>query len=177
VKSANRKKTTFSTPESPSVSGAFIVKGLFRRYAIDKDGNEATYNFMYDEGYRFFSSYSAIISNKLEAAYIQALEESELLVISRDRLFNYWKSTEEWKICLQIMTEHVFINSRERENELLMYDAGERYERFMEKHATCADRIKLSYVASYLGISPVSLSRIRRFCKKSSELTFVNYKT
>ena len=149
----------FSTPETPNTSLAYIAKGLFRLYVIDQHGNEATHDFTGDN--MFMSSYSAITLNVLAPIYIQALEESEIFVISRDNLMRFWQNDVRWKNMLQKATEYDCLELRYREMELLLYDAQTRYAHFLEYFKKYDNRIQFRYIASYLGISPETLSRIR----------------
>ncbi|MCL2578694.1 MAG: Crp/Fnr family transcriptional regulator [Oscillospiraceae bacterium] len=149
----------FSTPNIPNTSLAYIAQGLFRLYFIDKDGNEATHDFTGDG--MFVSSYSAITLDVLAPVYIQALEESEVYAMSRDEFMHYWRSDVRWKNVLQKYSEHDVLELRYREMELLLYDAPTRYAHFKEYFKKYDNRIQLRHIASYLGISPETLSRIR----------------
>jgi CRP-like cAMP-binding protein len=149
----------FSTSISPNRSIAYIAKGLFRLYMIDRDGNEATHDFTGDG--MFMAPYSAITLNVLAPVYIQALEESEVYAMSRDEFMTYWENDIRWKNVLQKYNEYDCLELRYREMELLLYDASERYTHFLEYFKKYEGRIKLRYIASYLGISPETLSRIR----------------
>ena len=151
----------FSTPHNPSKSLAIVEKGLFRFYVFDVKGIEATLGFT-GEG-MFMSSYSAIILNQIQPVYIQALENSEIYAMSRSDFLNkWWEADIRWKNILQTITEYDCLQVRKRELGFLLYDAQMRYNIFTEEFAQYADRIKLKYIASYLGISPETLSRIRR---------------
>ena len=149
----------FSRPESPNRSIGYITKGLFRLYAIDKNGYEATHDFTGDN--MFTAPYSGITLNVLAPLYIQALEESEVYVISRDDFLHYWVNDVRWKNVLQKYNEYDCIELRYREMEMLLYDAPTRYEHFLDYFKKYENRIQQKYIASYLGISPETLSRIR----------------
>ena len=66
---------------------------------------------------------------------------------------------------LQGALDGIFARQNERVSELLMLDAGERYHAFLRLYGDMADRLRLHHVASYLGITNVALSRIRRRSK------------
>ena len=149
----------FSMPTAPNTSIAYIAKGLFRLYMIDQHGNEATHDFTGDN--MFMSSYAAIVLNKICPIYVQALEDSEVYTISREKLIDLWKNDIRWKNILQKATEYDNLEMRWREMELLTFDAKTRYEHFLEYFAKYDGRIKLRYIASYIDVSPETLSRIR----------------
>ena len=159
VKKNYRKNEYFSSIEKPSANLGYIAKGLVRVYIIDRDGNEVTLNFRGDNN--FTSSYGGIILNNLQPVYIQTLEDSEIYIISRNEFIKIWETDAKWKDILQIITEYDSLELREREFSFLLYDAKTRYLNFIEKFSLFADRIKLKYVSSYLGISQETLSRIR----------------
>lgn len=149
----------FSTPNTPSTSIAFVAKGLFRLYVIDKDGNEATLAFTGEN--MFMSSYGAVILNQIRPIYIQAIEDSEIYTISRTTLIRYWETNVNVKDILHKVTELDCIRISKRELGFLLHDAQMRYYTFLNDFPKYANRIKLRYIASYLGISPETLSRLR----------------
>jgi CRP-like cAMP-binding protein len=159
VKVTYKRNEYFSTIKNPSTSIAFVAKGLFRVYIIDRDGNEATLNF---RGENIpMSSYGAILLDQIEPVYIQALEDSEIYTITRTDFFKYLESDNKMKDMFQKITELDCLRLRKREFSFLQDDAKTRYLNFLKDFQPFVDRIKLRYVASYLGITPEALSRIR----------------
>jgi len=154
-----KRNAYFSTIEEPSASIAFVAKGLFRLYIIDREGNEATLNFRGEN--TSMSSYGAVLLDKIEPVYIQAIEDSEIYAISRTKILEFHKTDTVWQNLFQKMTETDCLRLRRREFSFLQDDAKTRYLEFLNDFAPYADRIKLRYVASYLGITPEALSRIR----------------
>jgi CRP-like cAMP-binding protein len=136
-----------------------VIKGLFRQYVIDKNGEEVIREFRGENN--FMASYSAIIYNKFPPIYIQALEDSEIVATLRTDFLKMWEQDANWKILLQKHTELDYMKLMKRELSFLMDDVKTRYLAFLEDYKPFAERIKLRHVASYLGISPETLSRIR----------------
>jgi len=159
TKKTYKKNEYFSTIKNPSTFMAFVEKGLFRVYIIDREGNEATLNFRSEN--MPMSSYGALVLNQMEPVYIQALEDSEIYAIQRDDFLKFWEDDPKWKDILQEITEFDCLRLRRREFSFLMDDAKTRYLNFLKDFKSSADRIKLRYIASYLGITPEALSRIR----------------
>ena len=159
VKAVYKRNEYFSTIKNPSTSLAFVAKGLFRVYIIDREGNEATLNFRGEN--MPMSSYGAILLNQIEPIYIQALEDSEVYTITRVDFMKFWEADAKLKEIFQKFTELDCLELRRREFSFLQDDAKTRYLNFLKDFRHYSDRIKLRYVASYLGITPEALSRIR----------------
>jgi len=154
-----KKNDYFSMPEKPNMSIGFIAKGLFRAYIINKEKNKAVMDFVGENN--IITSYSAIILNQLQPTYIQALEDSEIYEISREQFIKMWENESKWKEFLQKLTEIVCINLGKRFYDFSIYDAKTLYLKFLNDYKPYAERIKLGNIASYLGITQETLSRIR----------------
>lgn len=137
----------------------FIHQGLCRYLYIDHKGTEYTKNFV-PEG-QFVNSYSAMKAGKPSHMYIEALEDC----IIEDINYADWEAIRSghpcWNQLLVIMLEKAFAVKEKRERELLLLEAGERYQLFINEFPDLIHRVRQHQIASYLGISPVSLSRIR----------------
>lgn len=139
---------------------AFISHGLVRYLYVDQKGNEYTKNFI-AEGV-FMSAYSAMISHTPSLMYIQALEESHVYEINFKDWLELKKGHPCWNELLVYILEKVFALKEKRERDLLLLDAQTRYELFKKEHPNLEPRIKQHMIASYLGISPISLSRLKK---------------
>jgi CRP-like cAMP-binding protein len=159
VKVTYKRNEYFSTVKNPSKSIAFVAKGLFRIYINDQEGNETTLNFKGEN--MSMSSYGATLLDQIEPVYIQALEDSEIYTITRNDFLKFLESDIKLKDMLQKFTELDCLALRRREFSFLQDDAKTRYLNFLKDFQPYVDRIKLRYVASYLGITPEVLSRIR----------------
>ncbi len=137
----------------------FIRQGLCRYLYIDHKGTEYTKNFV-PEGH-FVNSYSAMKAGAPSHMYIEALEDCMIEDIS----YTDWEAIRSghpcWNQLLVIMLEKAFAVKEKRERELLLLEAGERYREFLREFPGLIHRVRQHQIASYLGISPVSLSRIR----------------
>jgi CRP-like cAMP-binding protein len=139
---------------------AFVVKGLFRYVYVHENGNEFTKSIITENN--FISSYSAMIHNSASYFSIEALEEAEILEID----YQCWLEVKEknpfWNVFLLKILEKGFCIKEKRERELLLLDAEKRYNLFITEFPNLENRISQQIVASYLGIQPESLSRLRR---------------
>ncbi len=138
----------------------FNLEGLFRLYYVDEDGNDFTKAF--SETGRFLISYSAIVQKRPSYFNIEALQDSRILK------FDFWtfdqmiQSDIRWYPFTFKLLESVYIMKELREKSFLLDDAAKRYQEFKERYADVEDQIKLYHVASFLGITPEALSRIRK---------------
>ncbi|AYN02857.1 Crp/Fnr family transcriptional regulator [Flavobacterium sp. 140616W15] len=139
---------------------AFITKGLFRYVYIHENGNEFTKSIITENN--FVSSYSAMIYNSPSYFFIEALEEVEILEINYENWLELKEKNPFWNIFLLKIIEKAFSVKEKRERELLLLDAEKRYEIFVTEFPDLENRISQQIIASYLGIQPESLSRIKR---------------
>jgi len=137
----------------------FVEQGLFRYLYINNKGTEFTKNFILENN--FISAYSAMISQQPSRMFIEALEDSFVYDISYNDWLNLKKGHECWNQFLVTILEKAFSTKEIRERDLLLLEAQERYNLFKKEFPTLEHRIKQHLIASYLGISPISLSRIR----------------
>jgi CRP-like cAMP-binding protein len=139
---------------------AFVIKGLFRYVYTHENGNEFTKNIIAEKN--FVSSYSAMIYNTPSYFSVEALEDAEILEID----YAYWLKIKEnnpfWNAFLVQVLEKAFYVKEKRERELLLLDAEKRYEIFTTEFPNIENRISQQIIASYLGIQPESLSRLKR---------------
>lgn len=138
---------------------AFVSKGLFRYLYIDGKGNEYTKNFIPQTN--FILAYSAMSQQEPSHMYIEALEDSILYEIDYSSWLTLKNNHPCWNIFLIVLLEKAFRVKENRERELLLLDAEERYTIFKKEFPMLETRVRQHLIASYLGISPVSLSRIK----------------
>lgn len=136
----------------------FIKKGIARAYTID-DGNEITFWFG-KEGDCILSMRSYTF-NKPSYETIELLENCELYEIEMRELFNLYSSSLEIANWGRRFAEKELINTEERFISRQIGTAKYRYEKLLTDNPSLINRVQLGYIASYLGISQVTLSRIR----------------
>lgn len=136
----------------------FVTAGLFRYYYIDLHGVEVTKHFCPENS--FAASYSALLSGMESDLNIEALEDSSLLVCDYSQWGRLLESDVCWQIVARRVIERIFVLIERRERGLLLEDAHTRYINFLRQYPQLRQRLKQYHIASYLGISPVSLSRI-----------------
>ena len=138
----------------------FIVSGLVRSFYM-RDGNEITTYLASDHG--FISAYSSFITQKASIENLQCIEDSETLSISREQMEKLYVELPKWQIIGRILAEHNYICMADRLMRLQSIPAKEKYMEFLSTSSKkIVERTPLIHVASFLGITPESLSRIRR---------------
>ncbi|MGZ5211740.1 MAG: Crp/Fnr family transcriptional regulator, partial [Kaistella sp.] len=147
----------------------FVEKGLLRMYSIDKNGKEHIIQFAPEKW--LISDRSSLYFSEKSKYYIEAVEESEILLLKNDFFANinleFPNTVENNDMLLQ---KHIR-NLQNRVNSLLSDTAEERYMSFIKMYPDILLRVPQWMVASYLGITPESLSRVRK------ELARKNFQT
>lgn len=138
----------------------FVTKGLFRVYHIDKNGVEQVLYFAMENWWiTDIDSFTNEISSQL---FIEALEDSELLVISKkDKEYAYANLPKIEKL-FRVMTQKTHVALQRRMIDNLSKTAEARYIEFIEKYPQLIQRLSNVQVAAYLGITNVFLSNIRK---------------
>lgn len=142
----------------------FVDSGLCRFYYLSEEGKELTKAF-FPEG-TIVSSYSAMRQNRASHFSVQALEETSLTVFRFSDYQQLMTGDPGWTRFLLALIEKGYMMKEERERQFLLMDAESRYRRFQERFPDLEVRIKQHMLASYLRITPESLSRIRRSARR-----------
>lgn len=146
-------------------SVAYIIQGLMRNYTISPDGQEVTVHFAAEM--QAIAPYSSVFLGTPATETTQALEPSILLVLD---FFEVKQMAQHDPIVLKLyadMLEKTMVNAIQRIEDFTQKNPEQRYQRVLDDQAYLIDRAPLKYLASYLGITPVSLSRIRKRLSKS----------
>jgi CRP-like cAMP-binding protein len=136
---------------------AIVISGSLREHFVLASGHERTKAFVFEGG--ISGSFADLISGAPSRAFIVAEEPTRLLVAE---LAEHERLGAEWASLRRSATEALLRQKAEREYELLGLDAAARYEAFRARYEGRETRIAAKHVASYLGITPVHLSRLRR---------------
>lgn len=161
------KKNEHLIEAGDTTNNMFIItKGLTRSYYIDLEGKE--FNKIFLPEYEIASAYVESLKNIPSRLYIQAIENTEALVIRFEEIQNLYKRHACWNQVGRKIAEDFFILKEQREYEFLLLDAKERYLNFLKDYGHIKDRIPQYHIAAYLGITPVSLSRIINQTKEGS---------
>lgn len=159
IKTFEKKSYFIREGQIPNELG-FVLSGLFRYVYISEQGKELTKVFMPEKS--FISSYSAMISQTASFFFIEAIEQSKVLVISNNNWEKLKTQNPKWNLLLIKLLEKGYAVKEKREREFLLLDAESRYKIFLEEYPSLENKVKQNMIASYLGITPIALSRIRK---------------
>ncbi|WDF78797.1 Crp/Fnr family transcriptional regulator [Mucilaginibacter sp. AW1-7] len=138
----------------------FVVKGLFRVYHIDKNGFEQILYFAMEDWW--ITDIDSFTNGLPSQLYIEALEDSEVLLISKkDKEFAYINLPKIEKL-FRVMTQKTHVALQRRMIDNLGKTADQLYLDFIEKYPGLYQRLSNLQIAAYLGISHEFLSKIRR---------------
>ncbi|WP_119793486.1 MULTISPECIES: Crp/Fnr family transcriptional regulator [Flavobacterium] len=139
---------------------AFVKSGKMRMFYHDNEGNEVTCFFI--GAGTFITSYGSFLTNHPAYENIIAIEDTELLIIEKTALEKLSESIPKIHILRRIIAEHFFLVLENRIRMMQSQNAEERYELFAKEHPELLTTIPLHHIASFLGITPQHLSRLRK---------------
>lgn len=138
---------------------AFLETGIVRAYYINKAGKE--YNKQFFSSPSIIGAYASLISKQTNNVAQQALTDCKIWKAPYSKIEELSKGNHEIERLRRIIAENYFLNFEKKELEMAMLDADKRYLIFRNEYPGIELQIPQYHVASYLGISPTQLSRIR----------------
>jgi CRP-like cAMP-binding protein len=138
----------------------FICQGVLRIMVLNEQGNQVTYFFLKEN--QFCTILNSFNNNVAAHESISAACDAEVLVFSRASLDKLYAQLPYLKPLIDQITQQALLDKIDLKNGYLGHDSTARYKMFMMRQPDIALRVPLSDVASYLGITPQSLSRIRK---------------
>ena len=145
-------------PGEVSRKVAFIGRGVLHNFQL-RDGQEVTYYFG-REG-EFIGDYTSFLPAVPSSNGIQALEDSELLTITHDNLQQLYQQVRAGERFGRLVAEALFVDALGQLTSFYEDTPEQRYERFLAHYPDLQQRVPQYYIASYVGVRPQSLSRIR----------------
>lgn len=137
----------------------FINKGAARLY-FEKEGEEISANFMFENN--FIASLESFLLQTPSRQAIDTLEGCDLLVLSKQRLDELIQTYPKFHIFSKAIAEMAFIMLQRRASSFILDSPEERYMNMLQQRPEILERVPQHMIASYLGVTPVSLSRIRK---------------
>ncbi|GAB3788855.1 Crp/Fnr family transcriptional regulator [Spirosoma horti] len=147
-----------------SIDYMFLDSGLMRAFSHDIDGNEIT-TYFYPENNMVFEA-ASFFTHSISAENIQAVTDCTGYTLSFDKLNMLFHSIPEFREFGRFMLVKGFVEYKQRTLDLITKSAEERYEDLMSTNPEILQHAPLKHIASYLGITDTSLSRIRKEFKK-----------
>lgn len=159
--SAHLKKGDFFLEQGKvSREIAFVNSGSLRTYYINETGEEVTACYRFENN--LVSSYRSFILQKPSHLSIIALENTELIVIDYEKLQELYHSSMTWLTIGRLIAEQEYINMEQYSSVLNQLSPKEKYLRLIEQQPQVIKISKMEDIASYLGVSRRTLSRIRK---------------
>ena len=138
----------------------FIEKGALYSYTIDDKGTQHVIQFAF-EGWWIGDLYSFLTSEPSKMN-IEALEDSDVLTIERQDHFKLLSEVPKYETYYRILFQDAYVALQRRVSSTIGLTAEEKYQRLVNQYHSFINRVPLHLIASYLGVSPETLSRIRK---------------
>ncbi|MCF8454218.1 MAG: Crp/Fnr family transcriptional regulator [Pedobacter sp.] len=138
----------------------FVEKGILRSYSVDSKGNEHILQFA-PEGWWISDVYS-FLTGEAAVYNIEAIEDSELLLISRSSLDELYERVPKFERYFRLLSQANMVATHRRLTASLSDSADEKYLRLLSSYPNIVARVPQHMIASYLGITPETLSRVRK---------------
>lgn len=138
----------------------FITSGIFRYFFYDKLGNEITSLFMAEND--FVTNINSFNEYIPSSGTIIAETDCLIIIISRESWELFSKNISNWNSIMQAITNKALLTKTNFQRKLISQDAKTSYLDFLDKYPTIIQRVPLIHIASFLGITKFSLSRIRK---------------
>jgi CRP-like cAMP-binding protein len=146
---------------------SFVYKGLFRTFSFNEEAEEYTKNFFWET--RFYGPMVTLLHNKPLTAVVQAIEDSIVVDIQHDKYRELLEKYDDLKMYhIFYLEKHWVLQKDDIGSSLVLKNANQRYIKFIEEFEHIINRIPQYQIASYLGISPTHLSRIKKSLKKEA---------
>lgn len=151
----------FASPDRVCKHIGFLQSGIARVYHL-QTGKEITDYFNTPLRNPLVSSFVSFLTQKVSREYVAALTDCELLLIHQEDLEQLYAQFKSMERLGRLLAERNYLLALERIESLQNQDASSRYEAFLKLYPQLVNQVPNHYIASYLGITPESLSRIRK---------------
>ena len=138
----------------------FLNQGLMRFFVVGADGKDTTKFFTLE--HQLFSSQQSFSTQAPATENIEALENSEIIALSHAHLQILYDEIPKWHTFIRRVLQEVNMMTERIYMESITTTAEERYRKLLRDEPNIAQRAALKHIASYLGVTPESLSRIRK---------------
>ncbi len=138
----------------------FIVKGCFKMYGVDDRGIEHNIQFAAEDDW--IADIGSFHSKKPSQLFIEAVEPSEIIQIEQQDLYFLYTHIPKLDRIFKVIVENKYVELQNRVLQNISSTAQQRYLNFLEQYPALASRLPNVQIASYLGITPEFLSKIRK---------------
>jgi CRP-like cAMP-binding protein len=155
-----KKKAFLLNPGDISRETAYVNRGCFRRFLLSESNKESILNFATEDWW--VGDLESFFLEKPTRYFVQALEESEVLTLSRPNFLRVIEIYPKYKSFHEEKIQRTFFATLNRATAAKVESPEEKYLKLAKEQPDLFQRIPLHYIASYLGIEPESLSRLRK---------------
>lgn len=138
----------------------YIIKGCLRAYTVDNKGEEHIAMFGMEDWW--ISDLYSFLTETPATQHIDALEDTEVFSIEKKDLENLYKEVPKFDRLMRILLQNAFVANQNRILASISHTAEEQYVAFIQKYPSLEQRVPQHQIASYLGITPETISRIRK---------------
>jgi len=138
---------------------AFVNSGILREYSF-LNGKEATLDFVEDN--KFISDYQSFIMEVPSKQYLEALTDVDLLIFRKNDINSLYDKYKIWERFGRLIIERIFCQVEQERKMIISTSNEEQYREFVAAYPQLLQKVPQYYIASYLGISPEHLSRLRK---------------
>jgi CRP-like cAMP-binding protein len=138
---------------------AFVLEGVLKVWALDAEGHERTLQFAPTDWW--ITDLASFIKQAPSHWQVEALEKTEVLLLSREEQLRLFEVIPQMQTYFRLITENALVAYQQRLQEAMGASAIERYKSFCLKYPTLVDRISQKDIASYIGVSPEFLSKMK----------------
>jgi CRP-like cAMP-binding protein len=144
----------------------FVIKGCFKMYGIDDKG--FSHNIQFAAEGDWIADIGSFYTQTASKLYIEAIEGSEIYQINQPDLYGLFIEVHKVNRMFKVISENNFVEIQNRVLQNFSSTAEQRYLRFLEQYPHLSNRLPNTQIASYLGITPEFLSKIRKGLTKKA---------
>ena len=137
----------------------FVIKGCLRIFYINEDGVDSTRLLIFEQ--QFAAALVSFITDDFSFEFVQALEPTELFYISKKDFYQLLEIIPAWEKFYRQYLEYAYVTNTSRLRSFITMDAKERYIQLLAQNKAIVQRLPNKIVASYIGISQETLSRLK----------------
>ena len=161
VRTSNIKKRQFIVhPNFTCTHQTYVVKGTFRSYFVNNEGVDHTVQFAIEDW--FISDFNSYINQTPASLFVEAIEDSIVQQITYNDVETICKNNQKFERYFRLVAQKAFAFSQRRVLSNIGKTAEERYLEFLSLYPSIVQRVPQYTLASYLGMSPEFLSKIRK---------------
>lgn len=155
-----RRKQMLLAEGDPCKYMFFVTRGALRSFTIDEKGEDHIVQFAIENWW--ITDLYSFLTGEPATNNIEALEDSDLLLLTHDGYETLFTQIPQFERYFRLLLQNNYIASRKRLIHTISGSAEERYSFFMREHRALAQRVPQHMIASYLGLTPETLSRVRK---------------